>query len=371
MLSDVAPAALLGPMVPQLEVDLDAMVRNYRRIRALAPGAEVWPVVKANGYGVGAAEVARALVGEGAGAFFVATAAEGVALKPIVGERPLYLLNGLPAGMAREVAAQGLSPVLNSRAQLREWLEIAPDRPCAVQVDTGINRTGMPHAEFEAVVRSGELGRLRLMLFMSHLACADEPAHPMNRQQLERFLVQARSVPGVARSLAASAGALLARDFHFDVLRPGIGLFGGNPMAEGKNPFEPVLRLVAPILQLREIEVGESVGYGRTFVAKRRTRIATVPVGYADGLPRALSNAGIAVIGDTRVAYAGRVSMDLVTLDVTDLPETATRPGTPVELLGKGWTIDDMAQAACTAPYEVLNRLGTRYARIYRREGRA
>jgi len=368
MLSEPAQTAVLqmtkqGPVGPRLDIDLEAVRRNFRRVRALAPGAEPWPVVKANAYGIGAREVVRTLTRDGARAFFTATLAEAEALKDVAQGAPLYLLNGLPAGAARDVALAGARPVINSRAQLREWLTVAKDRPCALQLDTGINRTGMPQAEFEAAMAAGEISALKLDLFMSHLACADEQAHPMNEAQLARFLSQAARLPSVRLSLSASAGATLAPRFHLDVTRPGVGLYGGNPLSGAPNPFEPVLRLSAPILQLRDIKPGETVGYGGTFTAQRPTRIATIAIGYADGVPRALSNKGEAFVSGARVAYAGRVSMDLITLDVTDVPSCAV--GDTVELLNHQYTVDDMAAAAGTPPYEILNRLGWRYQRAW------
>lgn len=366
MLSEPAQTAALqnskqGPVGPRLDIDLDAVRRNFRRVRALAPGAEPWPVVKANAYGIGAREVVRVLRRDGAHSFFTATLAEAEALKDVAQGAPIYLLNGLPAGTARDVAASGARPVINSRAQLREWLTVARDRPCALQLDTGINRTGMPQAEFDAAMSAGEISALKLDLFMSHLACADEQAHPMNEAQLARFLSQAARLPGIRLSLSASAGATLPARFHLDVTRPGVGLYGGNPLAGAANPFEPVLRLSAPILQLRDIRPGETVGYGGTFTAQRPTRIATIAIGYADGVPRALSGKGEAIVAGARVPYAGRVSMDLITLDVTDVPSCAV--GSEVELLNHQYTVDDMAEAAGTPPYEVLNRLGWRYQR--------
>ncbi len=363
MLSEPAQTAMLGPASPRLDIDLNAVRRNFRRMRELAPGAAPWPVVKANAYGIGARAVVDVLRREGAQAFFVATLDEANALKDAAGGLPIYLLNGLPAGTARDVATAGARPVINSRVQLREWLTVAKDRPCALQIDTGINRTGMPPAEFAAALAAGEIGALRLELFLSHLACADEPDHPMNEAQLARFVSHAAHLPGVRLSLSASAGALLPQRFHFDVLRPGVGLYGGNPLVGRANPFEPVLRLSAPILQLRDIVSGESVGYGATFVARRPTRIATIAVGYADGVPRALSNKGEAIVDGTRAPYAGRVSMDLITLDVTDVPACVV--GSTAELLGPLYTVDDMAAAAGTPAYEVLNRLGWRYQRVW------
>lgn len=368
MLSEPAQTAKLqmtkrGPDAPRLDIDLDAVRRNFRRVRALAPNAEPWPVVKANAYGVGAREVVQVLRREGARAYFSATLGEAETLRDAAAGAPIYLLNGLPAGTARDVAALGARPVINSRAQLREWLTVAKERPCALQLDTGINRTGMPQAEFDAAMGAGEIAALKLDLFMSHLACADEQAHPMNEAQLARFLSQAARLPGIRLSLSASAGTTLPSRFHLDVTRPGVGLYGGNPLSGAKNPFEPVLLLSAPVLQLRDIKPGETVGYSGTFTAQRPTRIATIAIGYADGMPRALSNKGVAMIEGVRVPYVGRVSMDLITLDVTDVPGCAV--GSAVELLNHQYTVDDMAEAAETPPYEVLNRLGWRYQRVW------
>lgn len=314
-------------------------------------------MVKADAYGLGAGPVARALQAAGARSFFVALAEEGAALRAALGPGPrIFILGGLMTGDEPLFREHALIPCLDSPAQVARALA-AGDIACAVQVDSGMNRLGLEPAELEAL--APDLARLKPRLVMSHLACADEPQHPMNFRQREAFLGLAARLPGVPRSLAATGGVVLAPDFHFDLVRPGIGLYGGAPFGGAR----PVVRLDLPVIQVREVAAGESVGYGAAWTAARPSRIATLSAGYADGLIRAIGRAqGVQVFaGDQACPLVGRVSMDLVTVDVTDLAEVPPM----LEILGARQGVDDLAARAGTIGYEILTSLGPRYERVY------
>ncbi len=339
----------------RLTVDLGAVVANWRALDALTPpGCETAAVVKGDGYGCDAARVGRALARAGVRTFFVAVALEGEHLRDAVGPQPaIYVLAGYSRETTARYAAHDLRPVLNSADQARAWFETRPGAPAAVQVDTGMNRLGMEADEF------AELGPLpdAVRLVMSHMGCADDPGHPMNGAQLTEFLRLTQKIDR-PRSLSATAGMLLGPDYQFDMARPGIGLFGGLPFRQAR----PVVTLEAPIIQVRDLAAGESVGYAAAWTAARPSRIATVGLGYADGLIRASGARGAAWIGDAQVPFAGRVSMDLVTLDVTDC---RCAPGDMVEFVGPHQGIDAVAEMAGTIGHEVLTALGGRFRRTY------
>ena len=350
----------------RLSIDLDAIAANWRTLAAMNRG-ETGAVVKADAYGLGSARVAPALMAAGARSFFVALAEEGVPLRAALGPLPrIFVFSGLMPGEAPLVRAANLIPLLNSQAQVQEVKALATTlgRPLAVglQFDTGMNRLGLEPSDLSALLAApGGLAGLDLALVMSHLACADEPDHEMNAAQREAFLAMTAhpALAGVPRSLGATGGALLGPDFHFDMTRPGIGLYGGLPFSDAR----PVVALEAPIIQVREVAEGETVGYGAAWRAETVRRIATICVGYADGLHRALSVGFTAWMGAAPLPSAGRVSMDLVTLDVTQCPEA--REGAYVTLLGPGQGVDDLAAKAGTIGYEILTSLGARYARRY------
>jgi alanine racemase len=371
----------------RLTIDLDAIAANWRALDALtAPSVETAAVVKADAYGCGARQVGTALVKAGCRTFFVALPEEGVTLRDALGPDPtIYILAGYPiaapasepgttrsplpsGGRAREGAGNSaalytthtLRPILNSAAQATAWFRDHANAPCAIQIDTGMNRLGMESAEFSS------LGPLpaAVRLVMSHLACADAPAHPQNPTQLAEFIRLTQRLSDLPRSLAATAGILLDPAYHFDMTRPGIGLYGGWPFTTSR----PAVSLHLPIVQIRDVAPGETVGYGATWTAQRRSRIATLSSGYADGLIRAMGSdtegAGAkGYIDGQPLPFAGRVSMDLITLDVTDCP--TARPGAMVEILGPHQTIDDLATAAGTIGHEILTSLGRRYQRRY------
>ena len=351
----------------RLLVDLDALAANYARFAALPGGAEVAPVVKADGYGLGAAAVARRLHAQGARRFFVARVGEGETLREALGAREavIYVLDGCPPGAADRLDAAALIPVLSSPEQVEAWGAgpARARRPAALHVDTGMNRLGLEMAQAQALAADpARLGRADVTLVMSHLACAEDPASPMNAGQLQRFGEARRLFPQARASLANSAGAQLGADYAFDMVRPGIGLYGG-----GVGALSPVASFEAPILQLRTVGAGETVGYGATFTAPHDLRAATVAAGYADGVLRGLSGRGYGVRDGRRLPLLGRVSMDLIVLDVTGLP--AARPGDLVQLVGPDAPLNEIAAAAGTIPYELLVRLGARTPPTYRGAG--
>jgi alanine racemase len=337
-----------------LQIDLDAVAANWRALDAMT-GGETAAVVKADGYGLGAERVAEALAQAGARHFFVAVAEEGVALRKALGDGPeISVFSGHMAGDTDMLREARLVPMLNSPEQFTRHRDALPGHPYGVQLDSGMNRLGMEPAEWAAIRDEAEAGPITLV--MSHLACSDDPAHPANARQLRVFAEMTEGV-AVPRSLSATGGILLGPDYHFDFTRPGIGLYGGLPFAQAR----PVVRLSLPVIQVRALEPGETVGYGCTFVATAPTTIATVSAGYADGLIRAMSGKATLYAGDIPCQLAGRVSMDLLTVDVTglkDVPES-------LDILGPNQTVDDLAAAAGTIGYEVLTSLGTRYARRY------
>lgn len=365
------PASANGVLV----ADLAALRRNYRKLREAAAPAECAGVVKGDGYGLGAAQVARALAAEGCRTFFVATLGEAAALRPAIGDAALYVLDGLSPGSAPDFAALTTRPVMGDLGEVAEWAAfcaaLGMELPSALHVDTGMNRLGLKAAERQAVLAApARLDGAGIDLLISHLACADTPDNPKSRDQLAQFTAFAAGLPPMRRSLANSAGVLLGSGFHFDLVRPGIALYGGNPYAERANPMEPVVRLYGRILQVGEAAAGETVGYGAAHTLRRATRYATVAVGYADGYLRALGATdarpgAVGAIDGAAVPMLGRVSMDLTVFDVTDLPPETAQRGGFIELIGPQFTVDDAAALAGTIGYEILTGLGPRYTRVY------
>lgn len=339
-----------------LEIDLAALAANWRALDALTdPGCATAAVIKADAYGLGADKVGRALMRAGVETFFVALAQEGAALRQALGPSPeIYILSGHMPGDTDRIADLGLIPCLNSLDQLTRQFEALPGHPFAIQLDTGMNRLGMEPAEWDAV-RDIALGQ-GPRLIMSHLACADEPDHPANAAQLAVFRQMTEGCDS-PRSLAATGGILLGPDYHFDLTRPGVGLYGGLPFADAR----PVARLSLPVIQTREVQPGETVGYGCTWEAETPARIATVAAGYADGLSRALSGNAMLFHGAAACPLVGRVSMDLITVDITALTEEPEA----LDILCPAQTVDDLAALAGTIGYEVLTSLGPRYERRY------
>ncbi|MEO0765473.1 MAG: alanine racemase [Pseudomonadota bacterium] len=335
-----------------LTIDLGAVVRNWRALDAMSDG-ETGAVVKANGYGLGAGEVGQALLTAGVRSFFVATAAEGTDLRMAIGHGPrICVFSGHMDGDTHQIREGSLTPLLNSVDQMLRHVEALPGAPFGIQLDTGMNRLGMEPAEWSAV-RDIAIAQ-RPALIMSHLACADTPDHAMNAQQLAAFRAMTDGLD-VPRSLAATGGTLLGADYHFDMTRPGVGLYGGLPFVDA----EPVVTLDLPVIQVRDVTAGETVGYGNSWTAKEDARIATVSGGYADGLIRAMGPRAVLYAGDVACPVVGRVSMDLITADVTALRHDPTR----LQLMGRHQSVDSVADAAGTIGYEILTQLGARYAR--------
>lgn len=340
-----------------LTISPAAVVDNWRLFSGLGT-AEAAAVVKADAYGLGADPIATALVQAGCRTFFVATLTEGLALRRLLPQPEIFVLNGPMAGEESCYADHRLIPVLNSPQQVILWQAMA-GLPAALHLDTGMTRLGLDEADCSLVYG------LNLRLVMSHLACADDPDHPANRRQLERFRTLTTAFPGVPRSLSASGGSLLGAEYHFDLLRPGIGLYGGNPIPSRPNPSRAVVRLTVPILQVRTVGSGVAIGYGEAGRTTTPTRILTLAAGYADGLLRRLGNRGAVVYEGVVLPIIGRISMDLITVDAQALGKRPVNVGDRVELLGDQLEIDAMADAAETISYELLTRLGTRYQRVY------
>jgi alanine racemase len=353
----------------RLTVRLDAIVANYRLCQRLSGPAEVSGVVKADAYGLGAEPVTRALAAAGCDTFFVARLEEGVALRRVVRQARIFVLDGAAPDAVPALIEHALTHVLNSLAEIAGWAAAARETrttlEAAIHIDTGMNRLGLPGEELSLLSSDWRkrLDGLRVVLWVSHLACADDPEAKMNSIQLDRFRTALAMLPPAPASLASSGGVLLGKDYAFDMVRPGIGLYGGNAQHAAKNPFCVAAVLSARVLQIRRIDRGESVGYGATFRAKRPSVIATVGLGYADGLMRAIGNRGTAAIAGVRTPVVGRVSMDLVTLDATDVPALTT--DAEAEFFGDTIPLDDIARAADTAAYEILTATAPRVPRHY------
>ena len=362
-----------------LTINLDRLISNFKELARRSEPAKTGAVVKADAYGTGVARVAPALAAAGVGTFFVAQAREGEQLRESLSHAApladIFVFGGVRQETVKILQKSRLIPVLNSLAQADLWAasnDGGAALAAALHVDTGMNRLGLEPWEIsELHSNPGRLRGLDLKLIMSHLACADTPDHPLNRKQLEAFKEALDLLPPAPASLANSAGILLGTDYHFDITRPGIGLYGGNPRPALPNPLKSVVTLEAPILQMRQVEPGESVGYGASAVIDRPTRIAIVSVGYADGLPRALGNTGYFYFSGRKVNIIGRISMDLIAIDVTDIPTAEFQANETIEIIGDHADLDQLAEDAGTISYELLTGLGARYARRYRGEKEA
>lgn len=369
----MAPASPTG-LVGRLTVDLGALVKNWRGLDAISPDSLTGAVVKADAYGTGMLPAGLALYDAGARFFFVATPDEAVTLRRELPQAHIFVLNGLYPGAARLYEKERLMPVLGSLEMLVEWLSHCVNAneafPAAVHFDTGMNRLGIRVDEAD-IVRNhmAQFGYMPQMI-MSHLACADQPNHEKNRTQLSMFQAVMAQFPGVPASLANSAGIMNARENHFQIVRPGISLYGGRAVMGRKNPMSPVIKLEVPVLQVRDARTGESVGYGAVHQLNRDSRIATLPLGYADGLLRSLSagdsrGGGYVVFREKILPILGRISMDLVSVDVTDLGHEGPVPGDLMEIFGKTIGVDEQADACGTIGYELLTSLKGRYKRSY------
>ncbi|MFC7334490.1 alanine racemase [Rhodocista pekingensis] len=355
-----------------LAIDLGALAANWRDLAARVAPAECGAVVKADAYGLGAGPVARRLLSEGARTFFVADTEAGMALRAVLPEPRIVVLHGVPPGAAPDLAAARLLPALNTPGDLERWRAEGQRRgaplPCFVHIDTGMNRLGLTAAELETLAGDADrlLAGVRVESWMSHLACADHPADPMTKTQLGRFRAALARLPAARASLANSAGIFHGRDYHFDLVRPGIALYGPNPAPWTENPMRPVVRVFARIHQVRPVWPDDTVGYDATHRIGRPGRIAALGMGYADGYPWSLSGRGEVLFGGAhRAPLVGRVSMDLLTADVTDVPERFLAEGGWAEVIGPHRPVDAAAAEAGTIGYEVLTRLGSRYHRVH------
>ena len=373
------PEIVTGPLgaPSHVLIDLDALCANWRLLRDMAQTGAPHPVecaaaVKADAYGLGLGRVAPALAAAGCTRFFVAHAGEALELRRLLPDHAIriHLLHGPMGDETGALAQGGITPVLNDLGQIARWQAEAHrlGRPLAaiVHVDTGMNRLGLPDRETARLIEDPTcLNGIALDCIMSHMATADEPSRPEAHRQLAHFRSLTARLPKAPLSLANSGGIALGPDFVFDIVRPGIALYGGRPAATGANPMAEVVRLRGGILQVREIDAPGAVGYGASQSVTAGSRIATVAVGYADGLPRAAGRPRMAMLNGWQVPIIGRVSMDLITLDVTNVPGDLARPGAMVDLIGGGLCLDDVAGAAGTISYELLTGLGNRYARHY------
>lgn len=358
-----------------LTIDLDAVVGNWRLLAGRVAPARCGAVVKADAYGLGALPIVRALLHAGCREFFVALVDEGVRLRESLADTwpddaRLHVLHGALPGAERDCVAHGLVPVINSADQLARWRTLARAcghaLPAALQVDTGMARLGLPPSDLaERLARPEGLAGVVPTLLMSHLVSAEDRSDPVNWRQLDRFARLRRQLPQALGCLANSSGIFLGPDFHFDLVRPGAALYGVAPMIGEPNPLRPVLRIQARLIQWREIAPGEPVGYNGTWRARRRTRVATVSVGYADGYLRSASNRAVLRLDGMALPLIGRVSMDTVTVDVTELAPERLAPGTWFDVVDEVQDINALAAHAQTNAYEILTSLGARYQRRY------
>lgn len=359
----------------RITVDLAQLAHNWQNLARLVAPASCGAVVKADAYGLGAARVIPALYTAGCRTFFIATPDEGLAARALAPDARVYALDGLFAGSAEDFFAARVTPVLSTLASVEAWAGLAAARgirlPAALHIDSGLNRLGLTARDARRLANDARLlSALDVTLVMSHLASADNPADQKNREQLLAFETLSALFPGVPRSLAASDGLMLGKAYHFDLVRPGYALYGGQASAGNPAPVSPVVTVTARVLAVNDVAPGETVGYAASWRAQRASRIATVAAGYADGVPRSASSRdgkpyGYVLIRDVKVPIAGRVSMDLITLDVTDLPPGAVQAGDDATLIGPGLSIEDAGYAAGTIGYEVLTRLGQRFERVY------
>jgi alanine racemase len=358
-----------------LTINLSAIAANWELLGRQAMPSECAAVIKANGYGCGIEPVAGALAKAGCRTFFVADISEARRVRTVVPNAALYVLNGLLPGTAAIFADIGAQPVIGSLVELAEWDAFCSANQwhggAALHVDTGMNRLGISVEEAAALAPRIRTENHGITLLMSHLACAEQPTHPLNQRQIDVFREVRLLYRGIAGSLANSSGIFLGGSAHCDMVRPGAAVFGVNPIPGHRNPMHPVIELRARVVQVRSVPKGETIGYNATWTAKHAARIAVVAVGYADGYPRAASASDTtpgsdAIIAGTRCPLAGRVSMDLLAVDVTALPENAVRRGDLITLIGDTISVDELAAAAGTIGYEVLVSLGQRYHRLYR-----
>ena len=373
------PAMTAGPPEAEaggvLSIDLGALAENWRTLNHRALPSECSAVIKADGYGCGIEPVARALNRAGCKTFFVADLDEARRARAAAPEAALYVLNGLVPGSGPAFADINARPVIGSLLELAEWDAFVAANQwhggAALHVDTGMNRLGVTADEAAALAPRIRAENHGITLLMSHLACAQAPEHPLNQRQISLFRDVRMLYRGIPSSLANSSGIFLGEAAHCDIVRPGAALYGVNPTPGRANPMQPVVGLKVRILQVRHVPRGETVGYDATWTARHASRIAVVAAGYADGYPRAAGASdsrpgGDAIIAGKRCPLAGRISMDLIAIDISDLPDGAGRRGEMATLIGDEISLDAVANIAGTIGYEILTRLGHRYHRVYR-----
>lgn len=355
----------------QLQIDLGAIAANYATLqRQLSGAATCGACVKADAYGLGQEQVARTLVQSGCEDLFVAFIEGGIALRQLFPHVRIHVFSGLAGGPPVEFTCHNLTPVLNSIDDIHVWAQHCEDtnipHAASIHVDTGMNRLGLPREELRTLQdRPGLLDKISIDLVMSHLSCADKYQHPNNPRQLEAFKKVREILPMGRASLANSSGVFLGPEYHFDLVRPGAALYGINPTPHGESPVTQVIKLQGKILQVRSVDTPQTVGYGATHQVTGSGRIATVGTGYADGYLRFLSGSGTARIGEISVPVVGPVSMDMITLDITNVPEHLCAPGMFVDLIGPCHDVDTIAREAGTIGYEILTSLGHRHHRVY------
>ncbi len=362
-----------------ITIDLAVIAANWRALADRVAPAQCGAVVKADAYGLGAERIIPALVKARCATFFIATPGEAEVIRRLAPKAVIYALDGLCGDDGRLFASLSVRPVLSTLDDITTWATLAKSRgnnlPAALHIDTGLNRLGLPSRDARRIAADPtRLAGIDVKLIMSHLACADNPTDKKNREQLLAFETLSALFPHVPRSLAASDGLMLGPAYHFDLVRPGYALYGGQASQTNPAPVQPAVVVAARILSVSDVAPGETVGYSATWRAHRPSRIATIAAGYADGVPRSASASngagserpgGSVVISGQRAPIVGRVSMDLITVDVTDLPMATARIGDFARLIGDGLTLEDAGYAAGTIGYEVLTRLGPRFAKLY------
>jgi alanine racemase len=375
MTVDARMSGSLASATGSITIDLAQVAANWKALAAKVRPARCGAVVKANAYGLGANRIIPALARAGCSTFFIATPDEAEAARKLAPSAEIYALDGLVGNSAAAFARQGVKPVLSTLDDVVAWSALCQARseklPAALHIDTGLNRLGLPVRDVRRLAADpGLMVGTTLDLVMSHLASADNPRDAKNRDQLVAFETLSALFPGVRRSLAASDGLMLGAAYHFDLVRPGYAIYGGQASQMTPAPVKAAVTVAARILALADVAPGETVGYSATWRAKRPSRIATIAAGYADGIPRTGSApdgrpGGHVLIAGHVAPFVGRVSMDLITVDVTDLPDGAARPGEFATLVGEGLTIEEAGFSAGTIGYEILTRLGPRFTRLY------
>jgi len=356
-----------------LTIDLTALQSNYKKLTKISGNAECAAVVKADAYGLGAKQVALALNAVGCRKFFVALPSEAAQLRKILPEVEIFVLGGLFEDCAEIYVQERLTPVLNSLSEIKTWSAMTVEHgplPAIIHIDTGITRLGLMEPDIRLLASTPQwLDGLEIKYIMSHLACADDPKNSQNQRQLEQLEYLKNLLPNALEntpvSFANSSGMFLSDDYLFDLTRPGIALYGGNPTPSAPNPMKPVVHLQGKILQVHDVDSQKPIGYGATYRTSEKARIATVSVGYADGYFRCLGNQAECAINNKKVPVVGRVSMDMISIDVTDIALDKCKPGDLVSLIGGPVDIDSLAADAGTISYEILTSLGPRYHRLY------